>query len=83
MSADADDLAVLDLARLVELRRLLPPPSRRRALRLAADVPLEAVARHCHVTRQAVSSWERGTREPRGENLVAYVDALNLLRASA
>ena len=62
------------------LRRDLPPPAIRRALRTSAGCSLEDVAQVVGVTRQAVGFWEAGERKPRGENLDRYVNVLTMLR---
>lgn len=59
----------------------LPDPATRREIRERAQVTLAEVAAVCGVSRQAVSLWEAGTRDPREENLLAYVALLNALRA--
>lgn len=64
----------------VRARRELPPPAGRRALREAAGVSLADIARACGVSKQAVAQWESGYCEPRGANLLAYSDAIRVLR---
>jgi DNA-binding transcriptional regulator YiaG len=64
-------------------RRELPPPQLRRALRKAAGVSLDALAREVGVTRQCVGHWEAGRRYPRGAALQRYVAALRLLQEEA
>lgn len=51
----------------------------RRALRVTAGLSAAELAASLGVTRQAVSKWERGERHPRGQHLVAYVNALDVL----
>jgi DNA-binding transcriptional regulator YiaG len=63
----------------IALRRRLPPPPMRRALRQAAGLSTLEVASCLGVTRQAVSQWERGERTPREELLAAYIDALDAM----
>jgi DNA-binding transcriptional regulator YiaG len=68
--------------RKARLRRDLPPPAMRRALREAAQLSQQDVAdglRH-PVSREAVSSWEAGTRHPSSEHLADYVELLGELR---
>ena len=60
----------------LQARRELPSPAARRALRTAAGVSQEDVARAVGVTRQCISWWEAGERTPTGENLTRYVAAL-------
>jgi transcriptional regulator with XRE-family HTH domain len=68
------------LVQTVRARQELPPPSARRAVRQAAGVSLADVADVVGVSRQAVGLWERGLRNPRGRNLVAYLNVLRMLR---
>lgn len=65
------------------LRRGLPPPAQRRALRQAAGLTLDDLAHLVGCTPQAVDHWEAGRREPSGQFLAAYVDALRLARELA
>lgn len=65
------------------LKRGLPPPAQRRALRQAAGLTLEDVAQLVGCTPQAVDHWEVGRREPSGRLLPGYVDALRLARELA
>lgn len=60
----------------------LPPPEKRRAIRIAAGLAQQDIADAFQppVHRETVSRWERGERMPRGQNLVAYVTVLNELR---
>jgi transcriptional regulator with XRE-family HTH domain len=69
-----------ELRNLIRARRQLPPPPTRRALREASGLSGADVARAMGVTRQAVSNWERGLRDPRGATLDAYLEVLALLR---
>jgi DNA-binding transcriptional regulator YiaG len=62
------------------LRRRLPSPELRRAIRANAGVTTTEVAEAVGVTRQAVSSWERGTRSPQGGTLRAYLEVLDELQ---
>lgn len=64
----------------VQIRRDLPSPAERRALRLAAGLTTIEMAAAIGVSKQAVTSWENGTRTPRGVLLERYVDALRVLR---
>ncbi len=65
------------------MKRGLPPPTLRRALRQAAGLTLEDVARLVGCTPQAVDHWEAGRREPSGRFLAGYVEALQLARELA
>lgn len=69
-----------ELVELVKLKRSLPPPSMRRALRITAGLSAAELAAALRVTRQTVSKWERGLRTPRGLHLRNYVAALDELR---
>lgn len=71
------------LTERAQIRRDLPPPSMRRALRKAAGVSLSEVAAIIGVTRQAVALWEGGDRTPRGTNLDEYARVLRELRRVA
>jgi DNA-binding XRE family transcriptional regulator len=64
-------------------RRELPGPDRRRELRKAAGVTLDALAREVGVTRQCIGHWEAGRRYPRSPGLQRYVAALRLLQEEA
>jgi len=68
-----------DLIASVRARRNLPPPVMRRAIRLAANTSLRAVAEAVGVTPQAVAFWEQGDRTPAGQRLVRYVEVLRSL----
>ena len=82
MSVVTDDRRERFLSR-IEPRADLPSPAARRGLRASAQLSLSAIADFCGVTRQAVSSWERGEKEPRGRHRDAYAEALNLMRGAA
>jgi transcriptional regulator with XRE-family HTH domain len=71
------------LQQRLKAQRELPDPATRRALRLAAGLSMESVAAELGVTRQAVMTWERGTRYPRPQYLVAYVTLLRRLGEAA
>ena len=58
----------------------LPGPEYRRALRIEAQLTLEQVASELAVHRSAVSRWERGLRNPRGENRRRYSELLDELK---
>jgi transcriptional regulator with XRE-family HTH domain len=74
------DLA--QLRRKIEARHSLPAPAVRRALREGAGISQADVAIACGVSREAVSRWENGEREPRPDHLAAYVEVLDELRRS-
>lgn len=63
--------------------RTLPPPAECREIRLRAGATKVDLAEVLGVTRQALALWENGTHRPRGENLHAYIDVLDMLRRVA
>jgi transcriptional regulator with XRE-family HTH domain len=63
--------------------RQLPQPALRRHWRELAGASQDQIAAQLGVTRTSVSRWEKGTRSPRGENLVAYSILLGQLREIA
>lgn len=67
------------IAQQAALRRRLPAPPMRRAIRVAAGFTGAEVAATLGVSRQAVAQWERGTRTPRGTHLRAYLEVLDAL----
>lgn len=69
-----------NIAKLARLRRDLPSPDSRRAIRVAAGVSLEDVAREVGVTRSAVARWERGDRSPGREHIAEYSRVLHELK---
>jgi DNA-binding transcriptional regulator YiaG len=71
------------LAAEVAASRELPSPAACRALRVSARLSLARVGEAVGVTRQAVWSWEQGTRTPRGEHLRRYLQVLAVLKGSA
>jgi transcriptional regulator with XRE-family HTH domain len=52
----------------------------RRAIRVSRGLTQADVAECLSVHRETVARWEAGTRTPRGQVLVAYVELLNELR---
>lgn len=64
----------------MQLRRDLPTPAQRRALRVASGLSQAEMAAAVGVTKQAVANWESGIRNPRGIHLERYVDALRAVR---
>lgn len=75
--------AAAAVALRVNLRRRLPSPAMRRALRASAGLSAAELASTLGVTRQAVSKWERGDRTPRGEHLESYIAVLEELATQA
>ncbi|MCW2601688.1 MAG: hypothetical protein JWM02_3517 [Frankiales bacterium] len=71
------------LIEIATATRDLPPPPLRRHWRVQAGASQDQVAEQLQVTRAAVSRWEKGTRSPRGEHLVAYAALLAQLREIA
>jgi DNA-binding transcriptional regulator YiaG len=80
MTTTSNQEAVSRLAASMRLRRRLPAPALRRAIRANAGVSTAEVAAAIGVTRQAVSNWERGLRSPRGAQLEAYIAVLEELQ---
>jgi DNA-binding transcriptional regulator YiaG len=81
MHALLDEMATLgELTRQIEVRRELPPPAVRRALRKAAGASLADVAAVVGVTDTAVAYWETGARSPRARNLETYLEVLRAFR---
>lgn len=69
----------MDINAEVRARMRLPTPSMAREVRRAAGLSQGRIAKELGVTRITVSRWESGTRAPRGELLVSYVDLLDQL----
>ena len=76
----AADAAVAQIGAAARLRRRLPPPALRRAIREASGLSAAQVALPLGVTRQTLSNWERGTRTPSGPYLEAYIAVLDELQ---
>lgn len=57
----------------------LPPPAERVRLRTAQGLSQAQVAEALDVTRGAVSGWEKGRYEPRGEVRAQYAELLRLI----
>lgn len=72
----------MSIAQEVRARRRLPAPAMAREVRRAAGISQARIAQELGVTPMTVSRWESGSRSPRGEMLVAYVELLDLLRES-
>lgn len=64
----------------VRARRRLPSPAMARQIRVESGVSTGRMAAELQVQRITVSRWERGTRTPTGDLLVAYVELLEGLR---
>ena len=67
------------IRQLAESKRL-PSPATRRVLRTDAGLTLAELASQLGVTKQALWYWETGARQPRGDNRLAYVEALDELK---
>jgi DNA-binding transcriptional regulator YiaG len=74
-------LAIDEVLREAARHRVeLPPPPVRRAIRVAAGLPQQAVARAIEVSRATVTRYELGVREPRGDTRRRYAEALEQMR---
>lgn len=67
----------------IRARQALPSPARRSELRKTAGLTLQEVADAVGVTFGAIWNWENGIRQPRGEHLRRYVEALDVMDAAA
>lgn len=72
----------MKLAQKVRAKRELPPPEERRAIRIAAGVSQEDIAKELGLSRAAISRWETDKRTPQDEHLLGYVKILRTLRGS-
>ena len=62
--------------------RKLPPPTRRRAIRVHAGATLDEVGDLVGVSGEAVRLWETGQRIPSESHRNDYIDVLDDLRTS-
>jgi len=77
-SRNVEDMTTLiDEARA---RRELPSPALARAIREAAGVSQEGIARELEVTRMTICRWEAGTFKPSGQRRIAYAALLRELQ---
>jgi DNA-binding XRE family transcriptional regulator len=76
-TADAIREAIAE-ARVADL--VLPSPGVRKALRIGAGLTQERLAAPVGVSRVAISRYENGLREPRGELRRRYIEALEAMR---
>jgi transcriptional regulator with XRE-family HTH domain len=60
--------------------RKLPPPTRRRAIRVRAGATLDEVGDLVGVSGEAVRLWETGQRIPSESHRDNYIDVLDDLR---
>ena len=74
-------MSATELLHRIEIRRALPPPAERRALRESAGLSVAEVARALGVSRGTLHRWERGHYDPTIENAERYVEVVRLLRA--
>jgi DNA-binding transcriptional regulator YiaG len=81
MTIAAPDVA--ELRQRIQDVRDLPSPAERRALREALGLSTGDVAATVPCTRQAIRSWEAGTRTPRGAMRRRYVEVLRALAREA
>jgi DNA-binding transcriptional regulator YiaG len=68
------------MAKKQTTRAKLPPPTRRRAIRVRAGATLEEVGDLVGVTSEAVRLWETGQRTPSETHRDDYIDVLDDLR---
>lgn len=59
------------------MRSVLREPGRAASIRQAAHLSQAEVAASIGATSTAVSAWETGRRNPRGEHAKKYADALH------
>ena len=65
----------------VRIRRTAPPPALAKAIRQAAGLSQDALAKELGVSRITVLRWESGERKPRGAAAVRYARLLAELKA--
>jgi DNA-binding XRE family transcriptional regulator len=61
----------------------LPAPRSRGRLRRAAGITQHELARALNVSRTTIANWERGVKEPTGENREKYAEFFCHLRKRA
>ncbi len=66
---------------IVATRRGLRTPQERRRLRQSAELSAIELATILGVSRQTIGNWETGRREPRADEALNYVKALDTLAA--
>jgi transcriptional regulator with XRE-family HTH domain len=71
------------LVQEVEARRDLPPPRMRKAIRQGAGVSRARLGDVVGVSEASIGFYEAGTRNPSGEHLCLYAEALESLRNAA
>ncbi len=60
----------------------LPPPARRRAIRIGAGITQARMARELGVARSTFIWWETGAHQPEGANRARYARLLAELEAA-
>jgi DNA-binding transcriptional regulator YiaG len=71
---------MVTLAEEARAARRLPAAEMRRWIRAAAGISQARIARELGVTKAAVSKWEAGAYEPRGDRRLAYIALLEDLQ---
>jgi DNA-binding transcriptional regulator YiaG len=79
VNANGGSMTTRQALQLTEARRLLRS-GEARAIRQAAGLSLEEVARVCGVTPGAVSRWETSNRRPTGDAAVQFASLLAKIR---
>lgn len=75
-------VSYIDMTLIDEVRASrLPSAKTRRAIRLAAGVPVDRMAAELQVHRTTLIRWENGAQEPRSDARTRYARLLNELRA--
>jgi transcriptional regulator with XRE-family HTH domain len=77
------DSTVDRLRASIRAREALPPPARRSEIRKQAGLTLQEVADAVGVTFGAIWNWENGIRQPRGQHLANYIEALGVMAEAA
>jgi transcriptional regulator with XRE-family HTH domain len=67
----------------IHVRRSLPEPALRVALRRRAGLTQRELAEILGVDRTAIAHWEAGRRHPEGKRLTDYVEALQAFEDAA
>lgn len=67
----------------IHVRRSLPEPAQRVALRKRAGLTQKEMAEILGVDRTAIAHWEAGRRNPDGKRLDDYAEALEACKGAA
>ncbi|MEH0551242.1 helix-turn-helix transcriptional regulator [Streptomyces sp. B21-101] len=67
----------------IHVRRSLPEPAQRVALRKRSGLTQKELAEILGVDRTAIAHWEAGRRHPEGKRLADYVEALQAFEDAA